>query len=302
MIQLRGRLLFKEADEAVYSSPGENFGHTQCMSPFLLGGSRVEGFDHTTQALESQGGNQGFSTDKDIVFPAMEDPRGFSYFYVPKFGYCQRGWTPCQECLNRDCFSANPDRETYRYRIMEDVKGIICNLNPKDELRYKHITTGVHLFIPFLGHTYHFCNLQYILRTSYAEESVFMIHITRYILDAVWGRETYTVSNILSEFKINVTKCEYILKAQLYPLLVPHIVMDLLVMCLAVDVLMRSLDLGRLSTSSQFYTFRSYRLYFSTVWKASIKGVIERASLGDDHMRKAVLYKCITQNIWLRDL
>ena len=48
---------------------------------------------------------------------------------------------------------------------MEDVEGIPWNYNPKDELRYKHLTNGVHMFMPFLGPTCHFC--KYPIQASY---------------------------------------------------------------------------------------------------------------------------------------
>ena len=73
------------------------------------------------------------------------------------FGYSQRGWPPCQECWNGGCLSDNLDREPYYYGVMEDVEGIPWNSNPKDEIRYKHLTNGVNLFMPFLGPTCHFC-------------------------------------------------------------------------------------------------------------------------------------------------
>ena len=53
----------------------------------------------------------------------------------------------------------NPDGEPYYYGVMEDVEGIPWNFNPEDELRYKHLTNGVKIFMPFLGPTYHFCIL-----------------------------------------------------------------------------------------------------------------------------------------------
>ena len=34
---------------------------------------------------------------------------------------------------------------------MEDVEVIPWNFNPNDELRLKHLTNGVYLFMPFLG-------------------------------------------------------------------------------------------------------------------------------------------------------
>ena len=77
--------------------------------------------------------------------------------FCAKFGYSRRGWSPCQECLHRNCLSANPDKEAYYYGVMEDVEGIPGNSNPRDELRYKHLTNSVHMFMHFLGPTCHFC-------------------------------------------------------------------------------------------------------------------------------------------------
>ena len=47
-------------------------------------------------------------------------------------------------------------REPYYYGLMEDVEVIPLNFNPKDELSYKHLITGGHLFMPFLGPTCRF--------------------------------------------------------------------------------------------------------------------------------------------------
>ena len=62
----------------------------------------------------------------------------------------------------------------------------------------------------------------------------------------------------------------------------------------AADMTTQSLDPGRLITFAQFYTFRRSWSYFSTVWKDSIKVVLEGASLGGNHRVNTVLTKCIT--------
>ena len=54
-------------------------------------------------------------------------------------------------------------------------------------------------------------------------------------------------------------------KAPSYPSLVPHPVKYLLGMGPMLDMLMRSLDPGRLSTFTQFDTFRSFQSAFLTV-------------------------------------
>ena len=107
--------------------------------------------------------------------------------FCANFDYSQIGWPPYHECWHRDCLSANPNRELYYYGVMEDVEGIPWNSNPKDELRYKHLTNGVNMFMPLLGPTCHFCNLQYRPPTSFPNDRLFIMHIIRFILDAGWG-------------------------------------------------------------------------------------------------------------------
>ena len=124
------------------------------------------------------------------------------------------------------------------------------------------------------------------------------MHITRCILDTGWGRKLFTVNNNLLEVKINVIKCKDILMVTSYPSLVCHPVKNLLKIGQAVDMLMQSLYPGRLSAFAQLYTFRRSWSDFLTFCRAFIKGVLEGASLGEDHRRKTVLDKCSTHTIW----
>ena len=73
-------------------------------------------------------------------------------------------------------------------------------------------------------------------------------------MDTVWGREPSTSKNNLLEVKVHVIKCKESLKAPSYPYLGLHMVKDLLRMGPAVDMLMRSLEPGRISPFSQFNT------------------------------------------------
>ena len=100
------------------------------------------------------------------------------------------------------------------------------------------------------------------------------MNIKACVLDAGLEREPSKIKNHLLEVKINVIKRKNIGKLPLYTYLVPHPVKDLLGMGPAVDILLRSLDPGSLSSFAQFDTFRSYWSDFSTVCKVSIKGVL----------------------------
>ena len=124
-----------------------------------------------------------------------------------------------------------------------------------------------------------------------------MMQITRYVLDAGWVRETSTINNHLLEVNINVIKQKDIGKAPSYPYLGHIPVKEIFGMIPEVEMLMWSLDPGRLSTFAQFNPFGSSWSELSTVWKESINCVIEGSSLGEDHMRNIVLTKCSTQTI-----
>ena len=100
------------------------------------------------------------------------------------------------------------------------------------------------------------------------------------------------------EVKINFIKCIDIVKAPSYPSLGPQLVKALLVVGLAVDMLMKSLYTGKLIALEKIDTLRSSRIYFSTVWEVSIKGVIEGSSLGYEQRKNNVIARCITQTIW----
>ena len=138
------------------------------------------------------------------------------------FCYSRRGWPLCQECWHGYFFSDNLDREPYYYGVMEDLEGIPWNYNTKYELSNKHLTSGMHLFITFLGLTCHFCNLQYRLPKSSANDRVVTSHITSFILDAIWGREPSTIKNHMLEVNRNFIKFKAIVKAVSYPSLGPH--------------------------------------------------------------------------------
>ena len=106
--------------------------------------------------------------------------------------------------------------EPYYYGVMDDVECIPWNVNPKDELMYKHLTNGLHMFMPFLGPTFHFFNIQYRLATSSPKDRVFIMHTKRCIMYTGWGREPSTIKNHLLEVKRNVIKCKDIGKTPSY--------------------------------------------------------------------------------------
>ena len=66
-------------------------------------------------------------------------------------------------------------------------------------------------------------------------------------MDAGLGRETSTSNNYLLKVKRNIIKYKYIVKDPAYSSLGPHLVKDLLEIGPEVDMLMWSLDPGRLS-------------------------------------------------------
>ena len=147
-----------------------------------------------------------------------------------------------------------------------------------------------------------YANIQYRIPTSSVKDGVLIMHVTRCIMDAGWGRKPSTIKNHMLEVNINVINCKYIRKSPSYTYLGPHPAKDMLVMFLAVDMLIQSLYLGRLSAFSQLDTVSRYRSDLSTVYKVSIKGVLLGDSFLGGHMINTVLSKCITQFIWFDSL
>ena len=64
------------------------------------------------------------------------------------------------------------------------------------------------------------------------------------------------------------------------------------------DMLMRRLDSRRISAFTQFDTSGSSISAFSTAWRAFIEGVLEGASLVEEHRINTILTKCSTHTIW----
>ena len=85
-----------------------------------------------------------------------------------------------------------------------------------------------------------------------------------------------TTKNQLLEVKRNVINCKDILKLPSYLFLGTHPVKYLLGMGPMVDMLIQSIDPGRFRTFAKLDTFRSSWSVLSTVYKAYIKGVLER--------------------------
>ena len=100
------------------------------------------------------------------------------------------------------------------------------------------------------------------------------MHITRGIVDSVSGSEPSTTKNHLLEVNRNVPSVNKLERRHRI------LVKDLLGMGPAVDMLMRTLDPGRINIFPPYEIYRSSRSTFSTVWKDFIKGVLEWASLG----------------------
>ena len=209
MMPVWGRLLFNMADWVTNGPQKAIFGHPQCVHQLFLILSPPPS-SHTD--LGGSGGHPRLCDWEELCLYCYRVFQGMQEVFCANLGYYQRGWPPCQECWHRDCFSADLDRDLYYYGVMEDVEGIPWNYNPKYELRYKHLTNGVNMFMPFLGPKCHFFNIKYMLPTSSSKDRVFMMHITRSIMDAGWGREPSTIKKHMLEVNRNFIKCKDIVK------------------------------------------------------------------------------------------
>ena len=121
---------------------GQNSGHSQCTSHLLL----VSFTPSSHTCLGGSGGHPSLWYWGGRCIYCYGRVQGMQGVFCANLGYSQRGWNPCKECWHGDWLSDNPDREPYYYGVMEDAEVIPCSCNPKDELRYKHLTNVVHMW------------------------------------------------------------------------------------------------------------------------------------------------------------
>jgi len=117
-------------------------------------------------------------------------------------------------------------------------------------------------------------------------------------LDALWGRETATVTSTLRATRDIVRLLDTVQVVPPFPSLGPHPVTDTYGTAVAVAMLLKSLHPGRYEAYQQYETIRKLRAGFSNVFQASLTGSASYRTMGGDKVKMSFSNTCLTQTLW----
>jgi hypothetical protein len=116
-------------------------------------------------------------------------------------------------------------------------------------------------------------------------------------LDALWGRETATVTSNLRAVKQTITTLAQVRLDPPFPPLGPFPIGDNLGYRIALAMVLKSRNPGKYAEYQQFETIRKLRSCYSNVYMASPAGVASLRTVGGDKA-KHYLNDCPTHSLW----
>jgi hypothetical protein len=215
-----------------------------------------------------------------------------SGIFCANFATCRPPWLACQRVWCGPCYTPHPLDKFY-YHCSKDEDGF--EWGPKeDATRFWVARAGDHLLVPFQCDLCSFRNLtRRNPSSSSPQDDLLLCCIRRANLDAVWGRESTTVSatlrgarQLLSFWRIEL------------PSRGPFPVGDSLGLRVAIGMLIKSLEPGRYSSSyQQFETIQKLRATFSNMHMSSLEGVNNLRTVGGE-TAKMSLSLLPTNSLW----
>jgi hypothetical protein len=176
----------------------------------------------------------------------------------------------------------------------EDEEGFQW-VQPKDQHRHLFARAGDNLLTPFQ------CDLcicrNLTGRNPGPHNQLLMACIRQINLDALWGRETATVTTNLRAVQHTIKALAQVHLTPPFPTLGPFSVEDNMGYRIAVAMVLKSRDPGRYADYQQFETVRKLRSAFSNVYMASPVGVQSLRTVGGDKA-KHYLNDCPTHSLW----
>jgi len=152
-------------------------------------------------------------------------------------------WKPCGSAWHRSCYT--PHALDHFYCHVATNKEGFDWCPPEDMSWFKVAWNGDHLLTPFQCDLCCFCNLQSRDPVpSLPKDDLLLCCIRRANLDAVWGRESHTVSATLRGARYMVRLWEKLDLTPSFLSLGPYPVSDLLGMSMAIAMLMKTLEPG----------------------------------------------------------
>ena len=220
-----------------------------------------------------------------------------SGIFCANFATCRPPWPACQRVWCGPCYTPHPLDKFYHH-CSKDEDGF--EWGPKeDATRFRVARAGDHLLVPFQCDLCSFQNLTRRNPSSSSPQDDFLLCcIRRANLDAVWGRESTTVSatlrgarQLLSFWRVAHLPIEL-------PARGPFPVGNSLGLRVAIGMLIKSLEPGRYSSSyQQFETIQKLRATFSNMHMSSLEGVNNLRTVGGE-TAKMSLSLLPTNSLW----
>jgi hypothetical protein len=187
-------------------------------------------------------------------------------------------WNPCRAAWCGSCYTPLPqDRYPVRQVLEEDGTIVIQRL--RDAGRFMKGRNGDHLVCPFQCDLCHFRNIHRRDPDLAVDQDVnTFVAIRRANLDALWARESGTVSGNLTIMKRSATIAENVFGVNLqvtplFPPQGPHPVEDTFGMLPAIVMLEEPLKPGKQTQNLQWGTLRKIRSVFSNYYHTTVSAL-----------------------------
>ena len=213
----------------------------------------------------------------------------------PLSGLCKGAWHA------RRCRQAERDRfPALRASDLDDAVLTAEDLKEDDPDRFKLARESDHLTRPFQRDRCHFVNVQGRIPGARRQDAVLMDAIRRANLDALWSRESSTVKANLGEHRRVARLSERLGTQEPRPPRGPRPERDVFGARLACMSLLRSMDTGVNTETTQFEAVRKLRSHFSNFCHATPEGT--GAATASDSRGATFFSMSPSNSYWLRRL
>jgi hypothetical protein len=213
--------------------------------------------------------------------------------FCANFASDRSGWKACKSVWCGSCYTPPEQVKFYRHEIKDE--GGFHWVRPRDVNRHLSARDGDHLVTPFQCDVCVFRNLH--KRNPGPHDLLLMECIRQINLDALWGRETATVSSTLRGVTQTVKVLRQVQLPPPYPPLGPLPVEDTMGYTVAIAMVLKSLEPGRYEGYQQFESIRKLRAAYTNVYMASAKGIESLRTVGGERV-KHFLNDCPTHSSW----
>jgi hypothetical protein len=194
----------------------------------------------------------------------------------------------CPECYT-------PPADVRFHHAKPQDEGGFEYAHPKDALRHACGREGDHLVTPFQCDTCVFRNIKN--RNPGSGDRLLLACIRQVNLDALWGRESATVSSTFRAARQTIKILSQVSVPPPFPPLGPFPVDDRFGYAVAIAMVLKSREAGRYADYQQYETIRKLRAGYSNIYQASLLGMSHLKIMGGDKAKQC-LSDCPTNSLW----